>query len=323
MNDKMTWLMPNYTYKSFIHDIKKRAYRNDDTFFDCFIDRYYNLNFINVEKMLNQEGDTEKGLVALEQTAIDKRRIQENSETTENSLETPIVLNNHPGSKGSEFYIVDYKLDGNHGEILANHALRKHVYWYDHGGNPDPKKTDDANFKDQYLEPIQTPKQNNGKEPQTVNLDEFRNAQTVSGVWVGIDYSNAHRDYKFAEEINTHNLLEIKKNQLHVTLEGININILRGSRVSVLIYLSQTAARAAASSRAKAGDAAKATENVDPEERLSTDPGAPRLVADKSLSGFYYVSAIKYSYHDNAFQTEMTLTKRNWLLPRPKNDLKI
>ena len=53
-NDKMTWLMPNYTYKSFINHIKKIAYRDDSNFFDCFIDRYYILNFINVEKCFHR-----------------------------------------------------------------------------------------------------------------------------------------------------------------------------------------------------------------------------------------------------------------------------
>jgi hypothetical protein len=321
-NDRMTWLMPNYTYKEFINDVKKIAYSSDDNFFDCFIDRYYNLNLINVEKMLAQEPEIEKGLLALEQGAIDQRRVSESPETTENDIEAKIILTNHPGSNGSEFYIKEYTLSSNHGEILANHALRTHVYWYQHGANTDQAKSDDINYRDHYLEPIQTPKQNNGKEPQTVNLDEFRNAETVAGSWTGIDYSNAHRDYKFAAELNEHNLLEIKKNTLRVRLDGININVLRGSRVAVLIYMTQTAARAAAASRAKVGEAENAVENIDPEANFSSTESPPRLIADKSLSGFYYVSSITYSYSNNAFETEMVLAKRDWLLPRPKNDVK-
>jgi hypothetical protein len=321
-NDRMTWLMPNYTYKSFINDIKKVAYRNDDSFFDCFIDRYYILNFVNVEKMLTQEPETEKGLLALEQSVIDQRRISETPETTENQIEQSLILNNHPGMKGSELYINNYSLTSHHGEILVNHAIRKHVYWYEHGRNTNPDATDDVNFRDQFLEPLQTPVKNDGKAPQTANIDEFKKAETLSGVWIGVDYANAHRDYKFAGVINKHNLLEIKKNLLHVSLSGININIIRGSRVSVLIYMSQTSARSAASARATLENQNKAIEEADLQKNAENDKGQASMAIDKALSGFYYVAGIKYSYFDNSFETELILTKRNWLLPRPKNDLK-
>ena len=56
-NDKMTWLMPNYSYKSAITHISKLAYSDEEQFFDCFIDRYYMLNFINVEKQFEKMDD--------------------------------------------------------------------------------------------------------------------------------------------------------------------------------------------------------------------------------------------------------------------------
>ena len=56
-NDKMTWLIPNYSYKSAITHICKMAYSNEKQFFDCFIDRYYMLNFINVEKQFEKIDD--------------------------------------------------------------------------------------------------------------------------------------------------------------------------------------------------------------------------------------------------------------------------
>ena len=39
-----TWIMPNYSYKSFISHIKKMAYADDSNFFDCFIPLVFNLD---------------------------------------------------------------------------------------------------------------------------------------------------------------------------------------------------------------------------------------------------------------------------------------
>lgn len=324
-NDKMTWLMPNYSYKSFIHHIKKFAYRDDSNFFDCFVDRYYILNFINVEKMFAQDPELDKGLIAVEQTLLDRRKKSEGEEEPDVTDQISIILSNQTGMKGTEFFITDYSLMGHHGEILANHAIRKHAYWYDHGGNSDPETLDSVNFINHFTEPIQTPNANDGLAPQTVNIPDFKDdkpGRSESGVWMGIDYSNAHQSYKFASMLNEHNLLETKKNELKVSLEGININVLRGSRVAVLIYLPRTAAQQANSARAEAQQLGKVEDELEEGSR-ETGIGQDSQVLDKALSGFYYVSAIKYTYINEKFHTEMILSRRHWKLPRPKNKVKL
>ena len=324
-NDKMTWLMPNYTYKSFINHVKKLAYRDDNNFFDCFVDRYYILNFINVEKMFSQDPETDKGFLALEQNLLDKRKLSDNDDRGEASEQVDIILSNHTGTKGSEFHIIDYSLMGHHGEILANNALRKHAYWYDHGGNTDPGTLDSVNFIDHFTEPIQTPVANDGLAPQTANIPDFKDdkpGQSVNGVWLGIDYSNAHQSYKFASLINDHNLLETKKNEMRVTLAGININVLRGSRVPIMIYLDSSAAQQANTMRTDIKKADNSPQKMVEEDPAIVDSSNPQVL-DKALSGFYYVSTIRYRYFEEKFYTDLTLSRRHWKLPRPKNIVKL
>jgi hypothetical protein len=321
-NDRMTWIMPNYSYKSFINHVKKMAYRDDNNFFDCFIDRYYTLNFINVEKMFAQDPEIEQGFLALEQSRLDRRRQGEDRESNESGNPVDIILNNHRNSMGSEFYISEFSVMGNHGEVLAKHGLRKHVYWYDHGGNKNSKVQDSVNFVDHFVEPLQTPASNDGLSPHTVNIPDFRDAKSVSGAWKGIRYSNAHPDYKFATLLNEHNLLETKKNELRITLSGININVLRGSRVAVMIFLEKQEALIANSARNEPGDrSASALELDKANDDNFNNPGAQ--VLDKQLSGFYYVSSIKYDYIDGKFHTDMILSRRQWRLPRPKNKVSL
>lgn len=319
--DQMTWIMPNYSYKSFISHIKKMAYSDDSNFFDCFIDRYYTLNFINVEKMFGQDKELDKGFTTLVQTALNKNQLDPASETDVDKSPVDIVLSNYKSAKGSESFINEFSLISNHGEVLINNGLRRQAYWYDHGGNSQTKNSDpdSVNFIEHYAEPITTPAGNDGLAPQTVILDEYVNADSIIGEWRGIDYGNAHSQYKFANIINDHNLKETQKNQLKIKLDGLNANIIRGSRVAVAIFLERQAAMNAAVARQEN------SKEFDPASVETGNPEYDQNMAaefyDKGLSGFYYVSSIQYTYIDGKFETEMFLSRRHWILPRPQNEI--
>jgi hypothetical protein len=320
-NDRMTWLMPNYSYHSLINHIKRMAYRDDNNFFDCFIDRYYILNFINVEKMFEQDPEIEKGFLALAQDTIERRRVSSDSEQADSDAEVDIILSNYSPNQGSEFFITDFSLIGHHGEVLISNALRRHAYWYDHGKNSNPDKDDSVNFIDHFTEPLTTPISNDGLAPQTVTIPDFANAESTTGAWMGVNYSNAHGSYKYAKMVNEHNLLETEKNMLKITVDGFNINVLRGSRVAVAIYMGKRSALRAEAARAEDDNVADANESVGA-TTPAEDNNAFAQVIDKSLSGFYYVKSIKYTYHGGKFHTDMILSRRHWLLPRPKNEVK-
>lgn len=320
-NDRMTWIMPNYSYHSLINHVKRMAYRDDSNFFDCFIDRYYILNFINVEKMFEQDPEIEKGFLSLAQDTIERRRVSSDGDQADVAAEIDIILSNYSPNKGSEFFITDFSLIGHHGEVLISNALRKHAYWYDHGKNSNPDVDDSKNFINHFTEPLTTPTSNDGLAPQTVTIPDYANADSSTGSWMGVNYSNAHGSYKYAKLINEHNLLETEKNMLKITVEGFNTNVLRGSRVAVAIFMGKRSAARAASARTETENLGSAPDSIGSTES-DGDNNAFAQVIDKSLSGFYYVKSIKYTYHGGKFHTDMILSRRHWLLPRPKNEVK-
>ena len=75
----------------------------------------------------------------------------------------------------------------------------------------------------------------------------------------------------------------------------------------------------AISARKEATDQDKVTNDGEASQPEKSNSGGSAQVYDKSLSGFYYVSSIKYSYIDGKFMTDMLLSRRHWLLPRPEN----
>lgn len=323
-NDLMTWIMPNYTYKSFLTHISKFAYRDDNNFFDCFIDRYYILNFVNVEKQFSRDEEIDKGWQTIDQTVIDKRRINpEEDKLVE--VEVPIILTNYPTASDTEFYITDFSIDSNHGEIIKKNAVRRYIYWYEHGANHSEEKTNDANYRIHFTEPITSTVTKDGKLPHTITMPEYTSSdekpddgpKISTNIWSGIDYSNAHASYKFAELLNHHNWLETEKNILNVTLSGFSVNLLRGSRVRVDIFLDKYSAT-------MANAMAKDSENDPPLNVLQTgeqeiDGKLTGYVKDVALSDFYYVRSIVHSYINGKFETKLTLSRRHWVLPVAKN----
>jgi hypothetical protein len=95
---------------------------------------------------------------------------------------------------------------------------------------------------------------------------------------------------------------------LKVKLSGFSNNIIRGSRLSVDIYLDRVAASMADNSRT-GPDSTEAQKNITEADNKNKD----RILRDKFLSDAYYVKTISYSYMNGLFETDLLLTKRNWI----------
>ena len=95
---------------------------------------------------------------------------------------------------------------------------------------------------------------------------------------------------------------------LKVKLAGFSNNIIRGSRLLVDIYLDRVASNAADTSRTDA-DSPEAHSN----QGLDWPQNRDRILRDNFLSGAYYVKTINYSYTNGTFETDLLLTKRNWI----------
>jgi len=63
-NDKMTWINTGLTNYQFIDDIVKNSYLNDSAFLNCYIDFYYNLCYVDVEKELTRNNELDKMIIS-------------------------------------------------------------------------------------------------------------------------------------------------------------------------------------------------------------------------------------------------------------------
>lgn len=293
MNDKMTWLNPNLSYYMFIkEEVTKRAYKSDKSFFTCFIDRYYVLNFVNVERQMEQDNDFDMNYITSD--TVSNSSVMKGGGERGESLEliNQTVLSNHPSMTNNANHIQEFWPSSNNGDVLKNQSFRSRAIWYE-------SETQKVNSF--FLEPLSNVKTLNGSEHQTPSLESLKTMEVKK--WLGFDYGNAHKHNKYAKMLNHHNNLEIGKNQITLRLKGFNSTILRGVRVPVVFY-DETYVNSIKMTLQGKGDKIKSTKSND-------------FFVDEILSDIYYVKDIVYRYDSSVqstslMNTEITIAKRNW-----------
>jgi hypothetical protein len=54
-NDTMNWISPNVDYETFIKQVVNGSWLEEEDYFDCWIDQYYNLNLVNLKKQFDEQ----------------------------------------------------------------------------------------------------------------------------------------------------------------------------------------------------------------------------------------------------------------------------
>jgi hypothetical protein len=303
-DDLMTWINPNGTAENFIKDICSRAYKNEKSFFDCFIDSNYILNFVNYEKALSKETNVMLAPTdAIESQYSSSAGTSQTGSKDELPKETnmgEIMLSSSIRDARTGFHIGYYSMQSNQGEVLANQNFRKSIMWHD------------RNFYRENKLPI-----NHFIEPLSEKTIEHKDAlyqkpklvtvgSELTKRWVGIDYNNGHQNYKFARLLNTHNLDELSKNCLVVRLPGVTQAIYKGGKLNVMIK------------RIVSNEKDSITPDYRVEQTTSSLKGSQESI-DLYLTGPYVVKDIVYEYNaaeelaEFRYSTELTLVRREWI----------
>ena len=303
-DDLMTWINPNGTIETFIQDICARAYKNEKSFFGCFIDTNYILNFVNYEKAFSKE-------TKVIQTPIDGTESQygaigsviktdSKDDKPKNTELIDVLLSSSRSATHTGFNIAHYAMYSNHGEVLSKQSFRKSIMWHDRKFYLENKLP-----INHYIEPLSEKtiehKDANYQKPKPVT---FSKEQTNR--WVGVDYNNGHANYKFSRLLNSHNIDELGKNYLVVKLPGVTQAIYRGGKVDVLIK------------RQLSSEPDAIAPDANFEQPATTFTGTDEAV-DLYLTGPYIVKDIIYEFNGSPevsefkYSTELILVRREWL----------
>lgn len=299
-NDTMTWINTNMSNLQFMQKIVEHAYQTDDSFFTAFIDKYYFLNYIELNEQL-KVGEEQLTFSSAGNAMIPSfSQLAKNSEmgekltddTTVNYLTTEIAY------KKAMNYIYSMNLISNQGDVLKSQGYKKEIYYYDHLKKADAPKSKFTNF---FMAPLRS----QDRDTKMFLIPEEQSlAENKIKKWMNIDYGNTHVNWNAARVINNHNLREIDKIKLRVQMENINFQAIRGFVIPVFVTIQQ------AEKMMKATEVSTQAENK-PNPRTNLNDQA----VDEQLSGYYYISGAKYHYdslHPNGLYTELFLARREW-----------
>jgi len=321
--DPMTRICPFVNVNEFIDETVNSSYKDDNSFFNWFIDPYYYLNFVNLNKQFSLDDKIDE--INLTNIYLGLGFGQEN---TEMSTKGSLLLSNDPKFAGTNAFITSFSLENNSAAISLAEGYKRYVQYFNIG---------DGTAKGEYVSNFIDPLTTKGAEDKLIlpkgRRDEDRYKTQVKYKWLGklsgdVDGGNMHDNFLFAEILNHQNKREITKQSLRVEVEQLNFYIYKNMRIPVIIY--QESANRAQFDKLDQRDK-DLGENSDevPENGRDSSQGnnqsAPGgkvgddirdSIRNEFLSGYYVVGGIKYKWnYPGPIGMEMQLLRREWPIP--------
>jgi len=273
-NDSMTWINCGIDYvREQIPEVVKRSYINDNTFLWAYIDFWYNLNYIDIEKELNVDTTSDKGLSGLELLIKKNKTI-------------PLLLSNHPDYNSTNQYIDKFSLINESTEINYEIGYNPYITYY---------MSKEKNMNSLLLDTISNKGKNNNNivikgQPDDDNYNKNQKKNYFMGK---IDTDNMHENYLYAELLNINNLKFLQKIRLKVILRIPNFQLVRFQLIKLNLY------------KTKELDDDLNPSNDDRENRKLNK----RLSGDWLIIGINFIYKKRGIYQDDMVQ-ELTLVKR-------------
>ena len=329
-NDFQNWICSGRV-DNFIEDVTSHAWKDNTSFFNTWIDLYYNLCFVNVNKFLVSNGVEEVDITFASNVSIYQGIAKGEGESPENVKGIVKMLSNNNSFRGTPFYVTNWSITNNSGISLTNGYVEEsyifihnqHLYSSDSEkcfsvlnniSSYDKDKLDSYMIlrgRTTYDESINT----NEKPRANYDMQQIYIARNFNGVEYALsDYTdtnstnnnewtgNVHKNYMRAPIHNSMNFTELEKMYIKVETDGLCLQIMRGERVPIVLEKEN-----GSSAGLYNEDVAMSTESV-----------------HKMYSGYYIVDSIEYGYNPkransdktrSAFYTIMTLKRREWPTP--------
>lgn len=298
-NDYQNWLCVRDSFNNFIPEIASCSWKDENSFFDVFVDVYYHLNFINVNNQFSNKTEIDDALldVLMTHDAFEGDKISQ--------AKAKKVFTNINDFSGTNMFINKFKLVNNSYSIANVYGYKMFAEFFEQNT---------LEKWEIFSEPLIV----EGSEKDKIllkgrpNDDSYKNS--VRKRWLGIQYTlpehNVHEKHAFSMVHNLINNKELDKLQVHIEVPRANFNIYRGERIPCVIASSDDALKS---------KIMESGENVEG-ENSDTSKDSGTITIDKFYSGYYMIAGMIFSY--TAFNngpgqlTEtVQLTRREWPTP--------
>ena len=330
-NDFQNWINCNRTIPEFINELTLHSWKDNVSFFKTWIDIYYNLVYVNINKYLNSEKNNSEFDITFATNVISAMGSSEHDADPNKATGLVKIFTTMPAYRGTPFYIKKWRPSNDSTRISFNTGYSIDVHNFLHNQGVMNTSIDDSfsvlecvpsyNKEKAKTEIIlrgrskYDPEANPETDKETINYD-FINTY-VKKEWYGVLYmkgddendtdsndswsGNVHKNYALAPYHNKININEINKLYITIECEGLNLQVQRGEYVPVLLTFKN--------------EADYLMNNTD------NDTQESMLQGNRMYSGYYYVDSVEYRYNYgntssfSDFTTVCVLKRREWPTP--------
>lgn len=302
----------------FIKETVDTSYISEDSFQRFYIDQYYYLTYIDVNKVFNSPNPPIDDLQASFASAIYSTAEDKESPEDNDDIEVPLILTNHRNSKGTNMFIGAFNLVNNANDISTAYGYTRDVVIYDdnsEAGERVQEFTIEALNSEEMMDYEEPLKGRRGED----RYDTHKKHKYIGRQDVGEgDIGNVHPSLNFAKLHQAQNLAEIEKVKLKVSLESFNPSIYKYQKIPILIYEYNKERVAAMLKYNKfldeQGFSDKFLDIAPALDEEDNDDSKPDQVVNRFLSGFYVIENINYKYNidKGGIVQEVTLIRREW-----------
>jgi len=281
-NDSMCHVCPSLSLSDFIqNDIIPSIYKDDSSFFKVFIDQFYYLNIIEINKMVVTDGELQK-ITSIKEIALGDVM---NGEEDDGTLEEFFLHN--IDDFGRTNFIADYNNKNSLGSAINSIGSKLYLQMYE--------KTDEE-FKEFYIKPLLT---EGSKEKYKTN--EIIN-EIIKTVHFGEQNNiNVHKNYFAAKGLNEINITSLLNYKLSVSLTTINPAIRCFMQIPIIIQNRDV-------DQFLHNDPNDENNDLQYNEKLKKE-----IVVDKFVSGFYISTKIRYIFTGmNIITMDIDCNKRDF-----------
>lgn len=330
-DDYQNWICCNDTIESFVNTVTSHSWKDGTSFYNTWVDFYYNLCYVNVNKFLLTSGNSEEELdyTFNSNTTIMNEVIGTHHDKKYSTMMVK-MFSNSPSFVSTPFHILNWRPINKSTSISMNTGYQidaltfvnnQHVYTANSDDCFDTTvnvPAYDENKLDTHIIFRGRSRWEEGQNPDNdkrrVNYD-FVNTY-INKQWTGVEYrmddedngnpnnnewaGNVHKNYNHAPAHNYINNEELNKMYIEIVCEGLCLQVLRGERVPV--YLIH-------------GNA------IDTKIQNSIHIKDEKGSVNRLYSGFYVIDSISYEYTLGKrsaytdFKTRMILKRREWPTP--------
>ena len=330
-NDKQVWYCFGQTPKEYIKNIIDHSWKDNRSFYDGWIDLWYNLSYIDINKQLYSEEEDNTIIELIED--LRNRGVEYNYKLKDGMRKEEIptikLFTNYNLFNGSSFFIEAYKPINRSSKItkLIGYETVNNIYidnqeMYNDGVEQAVMARTQPSYNEAKLgtHTLNRGRALDGNTGLTTD-DEYsdnENNFNKKMQWGGIQYTmavddadksdftndewsgNVHKHYKFAETYNKINRIELDKLVVEIKVNGFNNGFNRGDRVPMLLL------------------------NKDFESAINNGAFYQDDII-RLYSGWFIIKSVTYRYRGgqkwtanqerNQYETILTLTRREWNPP--------